>query len=318
MKKILSVIIVSLLTFTSTLAAYIPTFSDINSIEKIKPIIQTFDDNRISEINWKISDILPTLDVNSKDYWAVTELRKVLDDVLNSRSNSNIQIEKTTTNNTNTIYYDLVNVVDGDTINIKNWREFLKIRMIWIDAPESTTLRYWHTEPYGDEATQKLKELIWNNKISIEYDESQGRTDKYWRTLAYIFVNWINVNEEMIRSGYAKEYTYNTPYKYQQEFKKAQIEAMSNIRGLWNLNTGNTEIKNKTKTEIKTETKIRTENNKWNGQIKWNINSKWEKIYHLPYCPSYSRTKIDFSKWERFFNTEEEARKAWWRKARNC
>lgn len=60
----------------------------------------------------------------------------------------------------------------------------------------------------------------------------------------------------MIRSGYAKEYTYNTPYKYQQEFKKAQIEAMSNIRGLWNLNTGNTEIKNKAKTEIKTETKL--------------------------------------------------------------
>ena len=51
-------------------------------------------------------------------------------------------------------------------------------------------------------------------------------------------------------------------YKYQQEFKKAQIEAMSNIRGLRNLNTGNTEIKNKAKTEIKTETKIRTENNK--------------------------------------------------------
>ena len=301
MKKILSIIIIFLLTFANSLASYTPTTSDINSIEKLKPIIQTFDNDRVSEINWKISIILPTLDVNSKDYWLITELKKILDEV----SSSNID-------------YDLVNVVDGDTINIKNWREFLKIRMIWIDAPESTTLRYWYTEPYGDKATQKLKEIIWNNKISIEYDESQGRTDKYWRTLAYIFVNWINVNEEMIRSGYAKEYTYNTPYKYQQEFKKAQIEAMSNIRGLRNLNTGNTEIKNKAKTEKKNETKIRNENNKWNGQIKWNINSKWEKIYHLPYCPSYSRTKIDFSKWERFFNTEEEARKAWWRKARNC
>lgn len=51
--------------------------------------------------------------------------------------------------------------------------------------------------------------------------------------------------------------------------------------------------------------------------IKGNINAKKEKIYHLPYCPSYKATKID-KPGERYFCTEQEAVRAGWRKAGNC
>ena len=40
----------------------------------------------------------------------------------------------------------------------------------------------------------------------------------------------------MIEEGYAYEYTYNTPYKYQGEFESAEKEARENERGLWNPN----------------------------------------------------------------------------------
>lgn len=52
--------------------------------------------------------------------------------------------------------------------------------------------------------------------------------------------------------------------------------------------------------------------------IKGNISSSGEKIYHLPGCASYSKTKIDASNGERWFCTEEDARDAGWRKAQNC
>jgi len=52
--------------------------------------------------------------------------------------------------------------------------------------------------------------------------------------------------------------------------------------------------------------------------IKGNISSSGEKIYHLPGCMSYSKTKIDLGKGEEWFCSEKEARNAGWRKAYNC
>lgn len=52
--------------------------------------------------------------------------------------------------------------------------------------------------------------------------------------------------------------------------------------------------------------------------IKGNISSSGEKIYHLAGCLSYSQTKIDEAKGERWFCTEEEAIVKGWRKAKNC
>jgi len=43
----------------------------------------------------------------------------------------------------------------------------------------------------------------------------------------------------MIEQGYAHEYTYATPYKYQAEFKAAQRAAEENQRGLWSPDTCN-------------------------------------------------------------------------------
>jgi hypothetical protein len=41
----------------------------------------------------------------------------------------------------------------------------------------------------------------------------------------------------MIAEGYAHEYTYNIPYKYQEEFKNAEKAARDAGKGLWATNT---------------------------------------------------------------------------------
>ena len=48
-------------------------------------------------------------------------------------------------------------------------------------------------------------------------------------------------------------------------------------------------------------------------RIKGNISDKGERIYHVLGSSSYEKTRITSSKGERWFCTEDEARKAGWR-----
>ena len=78
-----------------------------------------------------------------------------------------------------------------------------------------------------------------------EFDPSQGRYDKYNRLLAFVFIkesgvypnNVLFLNEKMIKDGYAFEYTYNIPHKYQMEFKALERGARNYEIGLWAQNT---------------------------------------------------------------------------------
>ena len=55
-----------------------------------------------------------------------------------------------------------------------------------------------------------------------------------------------------------------------------------------------------------------------NCKIKGNISiNSGERIFHMPGQDDYRRTRIDTRYGERWFCTEEQAREAGWRKARN-
>jgi len=43
-----------------------------------------------------------------------------------------------------------------------------------------------------------LKDKIENKSVSVEYDETQGKYDKYGRELAYLFVGKENINQSLI------------------------------------------------------------------------------------------------------------------------
>ena len=128
----------------------------------------------------------------------------------------------------------LQKVVDWDTINVLLSWEIIPVRLIWVDTPEKTTTRYWYTECYWEESTEYLTKLLpkWIS-LQLEYDESQWLYDKHDRILAYIFLSWVNINEKIIKDWFWREYTFNLPYRYQNEFIKAENNAIQKNLWLW-------------------------------------------------------------------------------------
>ncbi|MDD2758147.1 MAG: thermonuclease family protein [Patescibacteria group bacterium] len=135
--------------------------------------------------------------------------------------------------------YSISSVVDGDTVKVNIDGTIVTLRLIGLDTPETVDPRKT-VQCFGKEASDKAKELLTGKKVRLEADASQGELDKYGRRLAYIYrEDGLFYNKYMIEQGYAHEYTYNTPYKYQAEFKAAQKSAQDNLRGLWSPDTCN-------------------------------------------------------------------------------
>jgi micrococcal nuclease len=124
-------------------------------------------------------------------------------------------------------------VIDGDTliVNINDKEE--SIRLIGIDTPEINDKRK-KVKCFGEKATERVKELVENKKIRLEVDESQENKDIYSRLLRYIYLeDGIFLNKKLIEEGFAFEYTYKIPYKFQTEFKAAQKMAEEEKIGMW-------------------------------------------------------------------------------------
>lgn len=142
-------------------------------------------------------------------------------------------------NSINIDLYYVTSIVDGDTIKVDVNGTIETIRLIGIDTPETVDPRK-PVQCFGKEASTKAKELLSGKKIKLEYDETQSKRDKYNRLLAYIYrEDGLFFNKYMIEQGYAHEYTYITPYKFQAEFKAAQKFAQENLKGFWSLTTCN-------------------------------------------------------------------------------
>lgn len=124
-------------------------------------------------------------------------------------------------------------VVDGDTIEVLVKGKTEMIRLIGVDTPETVDPRK-PVQCFGKEASAHTKAQLLGKNVGLEADSTQGERDKYQRLLRYIFLeDGINFNKQLIYEGYAYEYTYAAAYKYQAEFKQAQIDAQKNKRGFW-------------------------------------------------------------------------------------
>lgn len=126
-------------------------------------------------------------------------------------------------------------IVDGDTVDVSKGRRTLTLRLIGIDTPETVH----PTEPiecFGPEATAFATRRLLGERAALEYDRSQGRLDYYDRTLAYVWTTDgepRQFNRDVVRRGYALEYTYDDPYLWQREFQHAQSAAVAQRRGVW-------------------------------------------------------------------------------------
>lgn len=142
--------------------------------------------------------------------------------------------------------FKVLNVVDGDTVAVEINGQKEVLRLIGINTPETVDPRK-PVECFGIEASKKAKEILTGKMVRLEKDETQGERDKYNRLLRYVYLeDGTNFNKLMIEEGYAYEYTYNTPYKYQADFKSAQQKAQNEKRGLWAEDTCSGQLNKKT------------------------------------------------------------------------
>ncbi|MCR4328125.1 MAG: thermonuclease family protein [Patescibacteria group bacterium] len=131
------------------------------------------------------------------------------------------------------VFYPIVKVVDGDTFSVDRDGVVQTIRLIGLDTPE-TVHPSKPVECFGQEASNKAKQILSGQRVKLEQDPTQGELDKYGRILAYAYLeNGSLFNKMMIEDGYGFEYTYTIPYKYQTEFQYAENRARILKNGLW-------------------------------------------------------------------------------------
>jgi len=142
---------------------------------------------------------------------------------------------------------DFLKVVNGDTIVVEFKGNMERVRLIGIDAPESTinkkVLRNAELSnsdiktitELGQRSKQFLKSLLPQNTIlDLEFDVR--KRDKYGRLLAYAFLkNGQMLNVEILRAGYASLIMSPANVKYMKLFKITVADAMKNERGFWKI-----------------------------------------------------------------------------------
>jgi len=119
-----------------------------------------------------------------------------------------------------TITGKVVKVVDGDTIDVLQDRQTLRIRLNGIDAPESG-------QAYGKRAKQFVLELAAQKMVKVEVFEK----DRYGRSVGDVILpDGQNLNREIVRAGYAWWFR---KYSKDQSLGKLEEEARKARRGLW-------------------------------------------------------------------------------------
>lgn len=121
----------------------------------------------------------------------------------------------------------VVAVLDGDTIVISGGQ---KVRYAGLNTPE-----FHHPDKLpeycGQEAFEANRRLVAGQIVRLEFDAQ--RRDQYGRLLAYVYVNSLFVNAELIRQGYAQVSTYKENQRHHEEFERLQQHAIAARRGLW-------------------------------------------------------------------------------------
>ncbi|MGV0792404.1 thermonuclease family protein [Mycolicibacterium sp. XJ1819] len=129
----------------------------------------------------------------------------------------------------------VLRVVDGDTIDIRDDnRGRLRVRILGIDTPETSKPGYT-VGCWGPEATQFATENMLGQRVALQPDPTQDRTDRYGRTLAYLVrADGWDYSVEAARAGTAKSYVYGgKPVTRYAQIVQAEQEAKDAGRGLW-------------------------------------------------------------------------------------
>lgn len=125
----------------------------------------------------------------------------------------------------------IVEAVDGDTIVLDTGAE---VRLTGIQAPKLPLgRRGFETWPLAEEARAAMTGLARGKSATLSYPGA--RFDRWGRLLAHVRVGDIWLQQEMLRRGLARVYTFRDNRAHAAELYAAEREARAERRGIWAL-----------------------------------------------------------------------------------
>jgi micrococcal nuclease len=84
-------------------------------------------------------------------------------------------------------------VVDGDTIDVEGVG---RVRFVGVNTPERGEAGYQTAKDY-------VTSMCLGKTVGLDIDNAKNK-DKYDRTLAVVYVDGVNINQELLKKGYAE------------------------------------------------------------------------------------------------------------------
>lgn len=110
----------------------------------------------------------------------------------------------------------VVDVIDGDTIDVEIDGTTQRIRYVGVNTPE-------RDEPCYQDATNANRALVEGQTVRLEIDTSDK--DRYDRLLRYVYVGNTFVNAELVRGGWAEVVRYDPDDREFENFRALEQEA---------------------------------------------------------------------------------------------
>ncbi len=205
-----------------------------------------------------------------------------------------------------TMFAGVPQVIDGDGLSIDG----RSLRLHGLDAPEIGQECVGGAQapvsgPFdcGAWARDALTQRIAGAQVTC----LQMDLDRYDRPVVRCDLNGANLNEALVREGYALAYR-----RYSTDYAAAEDDARSARAGLWSVTMQTPEAFRRAGASPATRPATSSDPG---CVIKGNISDNG-LIYHLPTQENYARTRINSARGERWFCSEAEAVAAGWRAAR--
>lgn len=128
--------------------------------------------------------------------------------------------------------YRVIRAEDGDTLTVDMNGTQERVRLIGVDTPETQDPRV-PVQCFGAAASTYTRDLVGTNAVRLEADPTNQNRDRYNRLLRYAYLpDGRLINAEIIKAGYGFAYTL-FPFEKMEEFRRFELEAREQNKGLW-------------------------------------------------------------------------------------
>ncbi|AEH24606.1 thermonuclease [Pyrococcus yayanosii CH1] len=138
----------------------------------------------------------------------------------------------------------IIKVVDGDTVYVRLDNGTVeKVRLVGVDTPELEPAGMYPGEydgiknitclvEWGFRAKEFAEEWLEGKRVILVLDPLQPKRDRYGRLLAYVYVDGVDFNAELVKRGLARVYVEGS-FEKKGEYLRYQREAVKRELGLW-------------------------------------------------------------------------------------